>query len=373
MADSGQRQTSTKRRLQAVALAAAATLFSLGVIEASLRALGLPSEAPWVKSFKRPDFLLMCFDSNASGSLDIDLNDALQRARYESRFADDEFTDHWRHTPYAVEMRFNSKGYREDEFVAKRPGVRRIVVIGDSFTVGYGLPESASYPRRLESILKARPEAGPTEVLNLGMGGFNLESIVGVADFALRDLSPVVLVYGYFMNDPVFNGDVGRPEGHDVVEVSGTRVAFLPPPVEGLHLAALFQQAVWRYGSADAFFAWHRRLHTPEYWAPSAALIAQMASRARAQDVRFVLLLLPLIWQLEDHPLREVHERITRFAHAQGIETIDALSFLSAHKAEDLILHPRDRHPNTLYTQIVAEALADKLGDTRPTPVQPGQ
>lgn len=357
-----ERQASATPRLQVAALAVAATLLSLCMIEISLRVLGFPSETPWWQSFKGPDFLLMCFDSNASGSLDIDLSDATQRARYESRFTDDEFADHWRHTPYAVEMRFNSLGYREDEFVAKRPGTRRIAVIGDSFTYGHGLPESDSYPRRLEKILSASPGAGPTEVLNLGMGAFNLESIAGVADFALNDLAPDVLVYGYFMNDPVFNGDVGRPEGHGALEVSGTRVAFLPPPVEGLHLAALVQQAFWRQGSADAFFAWHQRIHTPQYWAPSAGLIAQMASRARAQNVRFVLLLLPLIWQLEDHPLRDVHERITRFAQAQGIETVDALPFLASHKAEDLILHPRDRHPNTLYTEIVAEALANQLG-----------
>ena len=150
--------------MRLLCLSLAATLFALGACELLLRALDIPDETPWFQSFRGRDFSLMCFDSNPSGSFDIDLNDASQRARYASRFRDDEFVTHWRNTPYCVEMRFNSLGYRESEFTPKRAGVRRIVVVGDSLTYGHGLPESASYPHQLESLLAARPGAEPTEV-----------------------------------------------------------------------------------------------------------------------------------------------------------------------------------------------------------------
>ena len=342
-------------------LAAAATLFALSACELLLRAFGIPDDTPWFQVFRGPDFSLMCFDSNESGSLDIDLNDASQRVRDASRFEDDEFAKHWRTTPYCVEVRFNSLGYRDSEFAPKRAGVRRIVVVGDSLTYGHGLPESASYPRQLESLLAARPGAEPTEVLNLGMGAYELDRIAKVASYALRVLAPDVLVYGYFMNDPGWNGDVGRPATHNTVRQSGTRFEIGPPPVEGLHVTSLVRRAAQRRAAADEFFAWHERLHAPDYWAPSGRLIERMAERARAQGVRFVLLLLPVIWDLADHPLREVHDRIAAFARQREIETVDALPALSVFEADDLILHPRDRHPNTTYSRIVAEQLADVL------------
>lgn len=356
--------------LRILSLAAVATLFALGAGELLLRAFGIPDDTPWFQVFRRPRFSLMCFDSNESGSFDIDLSDASQRARYARRFKDGEFAKHWRTTPYCVEMRFNSLGYRESEFAPKRAGVRRIVVVGDSVTYGHGLPESASYPRQLESLLAARPGAEPTEVLNLGMGAYELDRIAEVASYALRALAPDVLVYGYFMNDPSWNGDVGMPAGHSTARQSGTRFEIGPPPVEGLHVTALVRRAAQRRAAADEFFAWHERLHAPDYWAPSGRLIEQMAESARAQGVRFVLLILPLIWDLADHPLRQVHERIAAFAGKRGIETIDALPALSAFEADDLILHPQDRHPNAVHARIVAELLADVLA--RPAPSAAG-
>jgi len=352
--------------VRVLCLAAAATLFALGACELLLRVLGIPDDTPWFQLFRGASFSLMCFDSNPSGSFDIDLNDATRQVRYASRFEDDEFVTHWRTTPHCVEVRLNSLGYRESEFAPKRAGVRRIVVVGDSLTYGHGLPESATYPRQLESLL-----AAPTEVLNLGMGAYELDRIAEVASYALRTLAPDVLVYGYFMNDPGWNGDVGRPVTHSRLRQSGTRFQIGPPPSEGLHVGALVRRAARQRAAADEFFAWHERLHAPDYWAPSGRLIERMAEQARAQGVRFVLLLLPVLWDLADHPLREVHDRIATFARQREIETVDALPALSAFEADDLILHPRDRHPNAKHARLVAEQLADVLARKAMAPAAP--
>ena len=113
----------------------------------------LPPAGPFLQEFHGPGFKLMCFDTDPSGVLDIDLADDAQRDGYMSRIEGDEFARFWRKTPHAVEIRFNAEGFREREFTAKAPGTWRIAVVGDSFTYGHGLPEEASWPRQLEGFL----------------------------------------------------------------------------------------------------------------------------------------------------------------------------------------------------------------------------
>lgn len=63
----------------------------------------------------------------------------------------------------------NSRGLRDRERSLERsPGVRRIVVLGDSFTWGWGLHDHEAFPRVLESRLPR------TEVVNLGVTAFGL-------------------------------------------------------------------------------------------------------------------------------------------------------------------------------------------------------
>ena len=48
----------------------------------------------------------------------------------------------------------NGLGFRGDEFaVARTPGVRRILAIGDSFTYGWGVDGAAAWPAMLERAL----------------------------------------------------------------------------------------------------------------------------------------------------------------------------------------------------------------------------
>jgi lysophospholipase L1-like esterase len=68
-------------------------------------------------------------------------------------------------------VRTNSRGLRGEEIPYKRtPGRKRILVLGDSVTFGYGLEEENSYPSLLGERL-----AGGAEVLNAGVVGYGLD------------------------------------------------------------------------------------------------------------------------------------------------------------------------------------------------------
>jgi lysophospholipase L1-like esterase len=70
---------------------------------------------------------------------------------------------------FGVTYTTNSRGLRDREHSLERsPGLRRIVVVGDSFTWGYGVHVQEGFPEILESRMRG------TEIVNLGVTAFGL-------------------------------------------------------------------------------------------------------------------------------------------------------------------------------------------------------
>ncbi|NLN60231.1 MAG: hypothetical protein GX147_05925 [Deltaproteobacteria bacterium] len=73
---------------------------------------------------------------------------------------------------YAYQYNTNSAGFRgTDEYSIKRPdGVIRIMVQGDSVTLGHGVQDEETYPALLQKRL--REKEIHAEVINMGVSGF---------------------------------------------------------------------------------------------------------------------------------------------------------------------------------------------------------
>jgi hypothetical protein len=71
---------------------------------------------------------------------------------------------------FTMEVRINATGQRDREFPrAKRAGIYRIVVLGDSFTFGHGVAANETYVKRLEGNLRETLHR-PVESINMGIG-----------------------------------------------------------------------------------------------------------------------------------------------------------------------------------------------------------
>jgi hypothetical protein len=107
----------------------------------------------------------------------------------------------------------NGLRLRGPELGPKAAGRTRVVALGDSVTHGWGVPEEASYPRRLEATLRARGH--DVEVINAGVPANPIGTMRTWCRAIAPGLQPDLLLW------------TRRPEGND------------PPPHAGYVAAVL--------------------------------------------------------------------------------------------------------------------------------------
>lgn len=139
----------------------------------------------------------------------------------------------YRHKSADVTVHFaiNHQGMRADHDVPyqKAAGVKRIVSLGDSFTIGYEVEADKTFNAVLERDLNA---AGiKTEVLNCGVSGFSNAEECLYLERELLKYDPDLVLVSFFPNDLVdnvrsglFRLDAGRLAGGEGVYVPGGRL-----------------------------------------------------------------------------------------------------------------------------------------------------
>ena len=135
--------TRARELLARLALVLVSLLVVLLVVEAGLRTSGYTPER--FRSTGRlvdPRWrtLLDCYPTNPRGYFDIDLREPGMRERYRS-LAPMRFDAVARRAPHAVEFHYNALRFRDVDPSPRAAGVRRVVVVGDSFTEGQGVKE----------------------------------------------------------------------------------------------------------------------------------------------------------------------------------------------------------------------------------------
>jgi len=309
----------------------------------------------------RPNSLvLLCYATNYRGYFKIDLADPKTLAHYESlgmRNLDKALP--LRH--YVVEQQFNSRVYLGPEFADKREGVKRVVLMGDSFNMGWGLRLEDRVSTRLEERLN-QAQPGKWEVVNAAITSGDFPELY----YKYRDILPLkpdVLILGMTLNDVMRSPELDRPplETSPLVMV---RRADEPKKLGffDLRIKRFLDRARQDAADTRVMTEWYRALGSD---ANSTGIVAtrqyirEMDATLKNRGKRFILALWPLLipWD-KGYPLKEIHEHNQGFAQARGIEFADLLPPLLGHKAEDLWLHPVDRHPNEVASALAADRLA---------------
>lgn len=106
---------------------------------------------------------------------------------------------------YGIKVRHNSLGFIGKEIGDKKENTFRVLAIGDSITSATYLPEEERYINRLGQILRGHA-AGPVEIINGGVGGYNTWQELGALKEKGLGLKPNLVIVGICLNDYVYKG-----------------------------------------------------------------------------------------------------------------------------------------------------------------------
>jgi hypothetical protein len=101
---------------------------------------------------------------------------------------------------YSVEMVTNNMGFRGRDIGKKAPGTYRIVMLGDSFTMGEGVGDGSTFPLLTEEYLNGMGGRN-YEVVNLGVESYSPVLEYSLLKRVIRELRPDMVILNFDMSD----------------------------------------------------------------------------------------------------------------------------------------------------------------------------
>jgi lysophospholipase L1-like esterase len=283
-------------------------------------------------------------------------------------------------TVFGTPVRVNRLGLRGPEAEPRpRPGVHRVLVLGDSVVFGQGVAEDQALPAELGRRLNAA-NVGEYEVLNGGVQGYDAVAEARLLEAMGLALGPEIVVVSTSLNDydvaPQYSplGILTRKDldrrAPDLVDRSefltllrwltgGVRgslyqvMARVPPPgatTEGAHgLAQLVEQTHLRfYHDPD-----------PADWNRLRAAYSDFVRLAAAHRLRLLVAIFPESYQVgRPDPDLTPQRRLLALCAEVRLRCLDLQPVLAAAGGE-LFLDPQ--HPNARGHAAAAEAIAAAL------------
>ncbi len=260
----------------------------------------------------------------------------------------------------STEIRLNSWGLRGPEPLTELSDLRRILFLGGSITLGWGVSEDSTVEARLQRMLTAAGEN--VEVLNGGVGNYNTERYVSRFFKELTGLKPTDIVVHYFLRDAE-----GLPPGGGNFFLRHSELA--------VTLWIAYHRLLDKHGETS-LVEHYRKVYDPS--APGFQImqskLRELADYAKQNNIRLYLAMVPDVHILIDYKFVFVHETMRKIAEADGYVYVDLLPAMLNRPPEQLWAMPGDPHPNAFGHQLMADAifpvLAGKGTATTATAVQ---
>jgi lysophospholipase L1-like esterase len=247
-----------------------------------------------------------------------------------------------------VNVSINSQGLRDYEYpLAKPPGVYRVMLLGDSTTLGWGVPFNETTAKILERELNAEhiPGYQRFEAINAGVGNYDTVQEVTYYETRGRAFQPDLVVLVYFINDP------------EPVPVE--RKGFL---IDRSYLIAFavnrFDGVLLRIGARPDWNQYYASLYNDNLSAFQAceAALLDLAKTTRNDNTKFLVAILPELHQLNDaYPFTTAHQKIKDVLASENVPVLDLIDGLRNHGRESTLwVTPLDDHPNGKANALIA-------------------
>ena len=260
---------------------------------------------------------------------------------------------------FGAPVHINSLGLRGAEIPTKAPGEFRILLMGDSFPFGIGVPVDQAFPAVLEKLLQKDAPAGRrVRVINMGVVSYNTDQELRQLEELGLSLQPDAVVLSYAVNDVesvLWVLDKRANPVTDLVQRSyaGSLLAILARNLKN----AVTGSSTLNLGAYSA---------SSPGWQAVDRSMTKMNGLCRQAGIPFVVFHI-----FEDvAPLRAL---LTQLGKREGFPVLEI--FPSAHPRyasrdpQSLVNSPMDSHPNAegnvMWAELLQGALRGHLGPWR--------
>ena len=247
------------------------------------------------------------------------------------------------------------------EQVARRPGVKRIWALGDSFTWGDKIAHTEdTWPAQLERVLRDSGNVGPVEVVNTGHRGWNLKSKAELLRRFGWQWQPDLVILQYEIGD-IEPGELNfRPTIPQPIRLLPKR--FRQGPIDRSALLVWAERRV-SAKSLGSFAPKYR--HDGAAWRDVVSALRDIGDSAARHRVPVILMFYSTLrpeWAAEGSPERAALQDVADVARQSGLDVLDLRPILeAAGDWKQWWATPYDKHPNAAAHHIAALAVAQRI------------
>ena len=248
----------------------------------------------------------------------------------------------------SVEISLNNYGLRHSKNITKEHNFdRRILMLGSSITLGWGVNQKNTFSSRLEK--KFLENDIEVEVLNAGIGNYNTERYVNLFFLKLKELKPTDIIVNYFIND----------------------IEILKAPKENLllknsQLAATVYNIFQKYSQnkgLDSLSNYYKKLYNlnslnVEILKKS---LTKLSNYAKNEKINLYITLMPDTFNLENYKFRYVHKLIEEISKELNYNFIDLYPIFEGKSKNEIWVKHNDPHPNEKSHEIIANEIYEKI------------
>jgi lysophospholipase L1-like esterase len=262
-----------------------------------------------------------------------------------------------------VDVALNSLGHRGRDLTPKQPGLKRMLVLGSSVTMGWGVPAEKVVTAVVEEKLNAAKPFGPEisfETANAGIGNYNTYFQYKLFQKQYSVVKPDIVVIQYFISD-VEPRSMGRNSWL-------LKHSFLAD-----YLFDRYSLLQFTLGSEKKdLFSYYADFYKDdnEAWKKTQQCLAEIRQVTRTDGVPFIIMLIPDIHDVsQNSPYRDLYtkmEAVFNKLEIPTINTFDAFQKEAGNDVSRLWIQSDDPHPNAKGHALMADALYGYLVEADP-------
>ena len=266
---------------------------------------------------------------------------------------------------------FNSEGFRDTDHETRNDnGRKRIIVLGDSVTVGYGVAGEDIF----SSVLQQRL-GNDVEVINISAGGLNTPQETHLFELEGIKYKPEMVILNFILNDCDFYSN--RAGGQEYRENKDAQIDLLGGISINPKLKRLLKSSALVYfvksqlenikgritgDMATSHDYFHRIWSEDKNRKKIIDGFSALANLGSEHDFETVVVIWPILTDFEDYQYTEIHEWVEQQAAANDFRVIDLLPAFSPNSFRDLQVTAEDNvHPNARGHELAVTELIDKL------------